>query len=286
MQPVTLMSPRRRDMRGDRRGVAAMEFAMIAPVMLLMMWGVYDISRALLAWEETIRAAQAVGQAAEKLSLKGVDPNTGKPTTALTSVDMQTAMTSIYAEMPWLNLGSGGAFSGPNTSYSVTLSGVAYLPTCNAAAYKTNPGACNYVGPSVLWSSYLTEGGSQLQQPPQHGFDPLIRQCPPVAGVASLIPWPQFPNNNKQLAYMIDPNLITVPNAPASTNLPPQVVADVQYTFVPTFPLFPYASITFYASATFPAPEGDEDQEIVFDQRDSPQANTVANCPGGNPLVQ
>ncbi len=264
-------------LRASRRGVAAMEFAMVAPVMAIMIWGVYDVAGALLAWEETVHAAQAVAQAAEKLSIN-IDPVTGKTIQALTSTQMQTAMTSIYAEMPWLQLGNNtGVFNGP---YSVTLSGVAFTPTCNARQYLANPTLCNTQVPTILWSSYLTEGGAQLDTPPPPpATNTLYRLCTPAP-----IPVAQFPNTASQLQYMIDPNL--VPGGQMSNmNLIPQVVADVKYTFKPTFPLFSQTSITFYASATFPAPLGDEDQEIVFDERDSP-TNTVEACPGGNAITK
>jgi Flp pilus assembly protein TadG len=258
----------------DRRGVAAMEFALIAPAMLLMIWGVYDLSRALLAWEETVHAAQAIAQAAEKLSITPSNYPGGQPITALTATQMQTAMSSIYAEMPWLNLGdSTGTFKG---NFTVTLSGVAFMPLCPALNAKN--GLCVFPQvPTVLWSSYLTEGGSQLlTPPPPPNNTALYRLC------GALLPVPQFPNNNTQRLFMMDPDL--VPNgANNKLVLPPQVVADVQYTFTPTFPLLAGKTYTFYASASFPAPVGDNDQEIVFDKSDS-LANVVEDCQGGGSI--
>jgi Flp pilus assembly protein TadG len=264
--------------RSPRAGVAALEFAIVAPVVMMLIWGVYDISRALLAWEETVHAAEAVAQAAEKLSITNTqDPLTGKPITSLTSTQMQLAMTSIYAEMPWLDLGNNtGTFSG---SYSVTLSSIAFTPTCNGNQYRANSALCNTQVPVVLWSSYLTEGGSQLMSPPP-GINSLWRLCAPTPIVK-----PQFPNDVTQRLVMIDPNLVPNPTM-ANMNLIPQVVADVEYSFVPTFPFFAGRSYTFYASATFPAPLGDEDQEIVYDQKDSPANVAVESCPGGNAITQ
>jgi hypothetical protein len=75
---------------------------------------------------------------------------------------------------------------------------------------------------------------------------------------------------------MIDPDM--VPNGPNQfLVMPPQVVADVEYVFTPTFPLLFGRSYTFYASASFPAPIGDNDQQILFNQTASP-ANTVEVC--------
>jgi Flp pilus assembly protein TadG len=258
--------------RSNRRGTAAMEFAMVAPIMVTMVWGVYDVARALVAWEETCRAAEAVAQAAEKMSITNrVYPNgnskAGEPISALTATQMQAAMSSIYAQMPWLNLGAGnGSLNG---GYSVTLSGVAFTPLCAANSANT----CQPQAPNVLWSSYLTEGGAQLLTPAKAGIS-LYRACGPLLPVA------QFPNNSTQLLYMIDANLVN--NGVQNLNLIPQVVADVQYQFTPTFPLLSGKTFTFWASASFPAPLGGDDQEIVFDKTNSGGVDgTVEDCAGG-----
>jgi hypothetical protein len=49
----------------------------------------------------------------------------------------------------------------------------------------------------------------------------------------------------------------------ATITLPPQLVADVQFVFVPTFHVF-VPQITFWASATLPAPLGSTSQEVSF----------------------
>jgi Flp pilus assembly protein TadG len=256
--------------RNDRRGTAAMEFAMVAPIMVVLIWGVWDVARALVAWEETYHAAEAIAQAAEKMSITNVNyPNTTKPVTALTASQMQDAMSSIYAEMPWLSLGNGtGAFRG---QYAVTLSGVAFTPLCPA----TSSGVCAAQTPNVLWSTYLVQGGSQLLNPPPNNPATPWRLCGPLKAVA------QFPNNNTQLTVMIDPNQVQLVNP--SINDIPQVVADVRFTYTPTFPLLSKYTYTFYASATFPAPLGGDDQEIVFDLKDTTNYLAyVENCNGGN----
>ena len=274
MQPVNVMlveRSRAEQAREDQRGVAGMEFAIVAPIILLLIWGVWDVARALLAWEETYHAAEAVAQAAEKMSVTTYTyDGSSQPVTALTAQQMQDAMSSIYAEIPWLSSSAGvgngsGLFLG---NYAVTLSGVAFNPLC--IANKNNN--CAPQTPTVLWSSYLTQGGSQLITPPANQPLQQYRICGP------LIPVSQFPNDGTQLQKMINPNL--EPNGVANINLIPQVVADVQLQFQPSFPLLSGLSYTFYASATFPAPLGGDDQAIVFDQKDS-ATNTVENCAGG-----
>jgi hypothetical protein len=248
-----------------RRGVAAMEFAMVAPLMVVMVWGVWDVARAMLAWEETVRAAEGIAQAAEKLSVK---PGTGSSyVTTLTSTDMQNAMTTIFAQMPWLGTGNGdGEFTGP---FFVLLSGVEFVPPCAATA----TGTCAAQAPYTMWSSALSVNATQLKTNPPQAPYLYDRPC------GALQPVAEFPNNASQFFVMIDPNL-----EPGSTtiNLIPQVVADVVYTYTPTFPLLRHYSYTFYASATFPAPLGGDNQPISFDQTDSP-SNNVEVCPGFPP---
>ncbi len=246
-----------------------MEFAIIAPAIVTMCWGVYDLGRALIAWQETTLAAEAVAQAAEKLSVTGnVDATSGAPILALTSQRMQDAMTSIYASMPFLGLGDhSGSFTG---NYSVTLSGVAYTPPCPASAQ--GPGACvSPQIPQVIWSAYLDEGGTQLMQPPVTALALVQRACGAPAVISG-----NFPNNGQQLQTLTDVNK----SGAGGTDvvLIPQVVADVQYVFTPTFPLIG-RSFTFWASASFPAPLGGDDQPIVFDLTHSTShQGAVVNC--------
>jgi Flp pilus assembly protein TadG len=273
MQPLIRARRQRRAtmLRNDTRGVAAMEFAMVAPIMVLLLWGVYDVARALIAWEETVHSAQAVAQAAEKMSITntfyGTGANSGKPITSLTAQRMQDAMSTIYAEMPWLNLGNGtGSLTG---NYAVTLSGVVFSPVCPA----TLTGTCAPQTPTVIWSSYLTQGGAQLLTTPTQA-NPLLRACGSLTSVSA------FPDNSSQLLDMINPN--KMPGGSTTINVIPQVVADVVYVFKPSFPLLSGRTFTFYASATFPAPLGGDDQAIVLDATNSGTlSSNVENCSGG-----
>jgi Flp pilus assembly protein TadG len=239
-----------------RRSIAAMEFAMAAPVLLFMVFGVWDITRALLIWQQLNAAAQQIAQAAEKLAI-----SPGATTTSLTATQMQTAMTTIYAAMPQLNLGTGtGAYPG---SFAVTLSSVAYLPLCQPSA-GCNAETIMTQTPYTLWSSYLTQGGAQLNQTPTV-LDPLRRPCSALTSVAD------YPDNASQFNDMVNPLLV-----PGATNmiLTPQIVADVQYVFTPTFPLFVQPTV-FWASANLPTPLGGTDQEFTFDTT-PPTGNVVA----------
>jgi len=228
--------------RSARRGVAAMEFAIIAPVMAIILFGAVDLGRAFIAWQQVNNAAEAIVQAAEKLSV--VSTNASPP--SLTAAQMQAAMSSIYAEMLGLDLGRGDGWLGPG-GYSVTLSEIVFTPVCSAASN------CPAQTPYTYWSSYLTEGGAKLNQPPAVQSSSLLRAC----GNA-LTPVAYFPNDSTQLTKMIQPTLDTsIVGTNPSLTLSPQLVADVSFTFYPSFYKFLTSSVTFRASATLPTPVGD-----------------------------
>jgi hypothetical protein len=272
----------------EQRSVAGLEFALVAPVLLTLSLAVFDISRALLVWQQINNSAEAVVEAAEKLSVT-TDPNTGQVASTLTPTQMQLAMTTIYAQMPGLNLGvvQGAIYPG---AFAVTLSSIAFLPLCNpyptyspqyvpACTWQNDP----VQNPVLLWSTYLTKGagaGSSLNANPTPS--PPLRACADqtVAGA----PGPglqgigQMPNSLPlQYYYMLDPAL------PPGGHmiLVPQLVADVQYVFTPAFSLIfgSTKSFTFVATASLPAPIGQTNQETTlnpngasFDETTNPRA--------------
>lgn len=193
-----------------------------------------DGARALLIWRQVHNAASAIAENAEKLSVY-TDPDTNQLSSELTADQMQKAMSTIYAVIPGLNLGNGGGLY-PG-SFAVTLSEVPFYPICTQAT------GCGAQSAYVLWSSYLSAGGSQLTQG-------IYRPCQMDASVAA------FPDTAAQYTVMADPNLA---NGGSAMTVAPQIVVDVQYTFTPYFPLF-LKSRTFYASASVAAPVGGLDE--------------------------
>jgi hypothetical protein len=245
----------------DRRSIAALEFALIAPILATMTVGIFDLARAFIIWEQINDAAEAIAEAAEKLSV--TTDAQGQPAAMLTAAQMQAAMSTVYAEIPGLQWGTGtGMFPG---QFSVTLSGVVFRQA-NQQMCSTNTG-CTEQRPYTLWSSFFTEqpqGGTQLITSPA---SQLLRSCNgPLTAVAQ---FPDRPGTN-QLLYMVRPSMpgVTVP-------LVPQVVADVRYDYTPNFPFFlGSGAITLWASATLPAPIGGVTQAITFNNA-APAGNVV-----------
>ena len=232
-----------RALLAERRSVSVLEFAAVAPVVLMMGLSVFDMARALIIWEEINNAAEAVVESAEKLSVTTVG---GAPATTLNVVQMQAAMSTIYAEIPGLQWGSGnGNFTG---TFGVTLSSVVYLPWC------ANTSGCAAQLPNTLWSAFLTEGDSTnyLITTPTSS---LQRPCKQLTVVS------QFPDNSTQLSVMVTPS-----SGSLKIPLTPQLVADVQYNFKSSFPLFSNMTLfTLWASATLPAPLGGPEEDVSFD---------------------
>lgn len=131
----------------DRSGSPGIEFALIAPLMVSMLAGSYDITQVFLAMRQVTSTAQEIVQIATELS---VQPD---QTISLTTGQAYQAESAIYAMVPALK-------SGADTSpYSVTLSAavlVATPPGCLA-------GACTYAF-NVAWSNAMTRG-TQVRRP-------------------------------------------------------------------------------------------------------------------------
>jgi Flp pilus assembly protein TadG len=229
-----------------RRGAAAIEFAVLAPLAMSMVLGCVDLARGYVVWEQTCNAAQAIAEAAEKLSVKP-----GATTTILNATQMQAAMSLVYADVTGMSLGNGTSTTA--SSFQVTLSGVVYSPLCSTAS------GCAAQTPYTAWSSYLSQSGVSFTTAP-------LRPCGALTAVAS------FPDDNTQLSKMV-----TWTAKAGSGNVPmtPQVVADVRTTFVPIFSVF-MSTMVFWASATMPAPLGATNQVIGFDST-APTGN-VQTC--------
>lgn len=231
-----MLKSRRNGGPSETRAVATLELALVAPILISVTLTVVDVARLELIRAEVHNAANAIAEAAEKMSVT-TNPTTGAITTQLTADQMQQAMSAIYAEIPGLNLGNGGGlFPDP---YAVALSSITYTPLCTAA---TN---CGTQTASLLWSSSLSVGGPQLYL----GFESTCGTIPQVA---------QYPDTNANWNEIPSPVLA----GGTAMTLAPQIVANVAYTFHPFFPLF-VQQLQVVASVSLPAPIGGLTQAIT-----------------------
>lgn len=244
-----MLTGRLRRLAAETRCIAGIEFALASPILLTLTLSGVDAARAYLIWSQVHNAANAIAEAAEKMSVT-TNATTGAITSQLTSTQIQQAMTVVYAEIPQLNLGNGGGLFPDNIA--VALSSVSYTPLCTKA---TN---CGTQTPFVVWSDYLRIGGPSLYQ----GFR---RPCGTLQRVA------QFPDNNGNINKMIDP---TLTSGGTAMTLTPQIVADVVYTYHPFFPFF-IGTTQIFASATMPVPIGPLNQVVTLN---TSAAGSVESC--------
>jgi Flp pilus assembly protein TadG len=124
-----------------RRALAAIEFALIAPVLVLMAFGSYDIVQGFITYTRVNYAAQAIGQIATSMAVAGTNLNQLNDTQAL------AATSAVYALLPALNSANPPAFS-------VVLSSIAMTPTVSGCTSN-----CTYTA-HVAWSSVFQGSGT------------------------------------------------------------------------------------------------------------------------------
>lgn len=151
------LAARLRPLRRRGRGVAAIEFGLILPLMFSMVAGVYDLSQAYVAWERVTTCAQAIDQIATALAANSATVN------SLTMAQATTAASAIYAYLP-------DTQSASTSTFGVTISSVVMSsspPGCTSG--------CLYDA-HVAWSGVFA--GSATSQ----------RPCDLVPGLSGLIP--------------------------------------------------------------------------------------------------
>jgi hypothetical protein len=201
---------------GDRRGLAAIEFAFVLPVMLIFIIGVFDISKALILYQQVYNTAHSIPISASSLA---VQPDRS---TSLTVTQVQQSLSSVYAEMPWVRDGIEAG------TRSVTMSSVVFLPL-NPACVPSPTVTCASA-PNVAWSVPYFGGNA-------NGFGNVVRGCgvlkqtSPTGGVSG------------DLTSLRTANV---------TNPDPILVVDVHYRYTPFFFTFVTGPLDFWASGYWP----------------------------------
>jgi hypothetical protein len=231
---------RGRDFWAERRSVAALEFALILPLMLVLLAGVYDITEALIVYNTINDTANNVVETGTILALKDHPDHS----TALSYDQVQLAESTIWADFPDLRRGQ------KTGTKSVTLSAIDYQPPsgCNSGAQ------CSEYAAYVVWSEAYT-GGSSGQT-----FQNNLRTCSPstsngaenqVAAGTSLGLVGQTNSFTNTLATLGVSTNSGYPNGD-ETGPSPILVADVTFTYTPLFNFYIKSNITFLSSAMWP----------------------------------
>ncbi len=120
----------------DRRGVAGLEFALLAPALIVVMLSLYDVTNAVIAWWQISVAAGTIARIATNFAATTTNTN------VLATTQATTASTAVFGVMPALALV-------PASRYGVAISSVVMTPTVPGCTSN-----CTYVA-NTAWSMAL-----------------------------------------------------------------------------------------------------------------------------------
>jgi Flp pilus assembly protein TadG len=149
----------------DRTGSPAIEFALVAPLLLVVLMGAYDGSNALICWRRTTAAAQEIVKIATELSVQA------NQTTSLTPYQLFQAQTAIFAITPGLLSGT--------IPFSVVTSGIVFTQSPANCTAGVN---CSYTA-NTAWSVPLVYG-TQIQR----ACGALLQVLPSAAASLTSVP--------------------------------------------------------------------------------------------------
>lgn len=125
--------------RNGRRAAAAVEFALVVPVLVLVLSSLPDLTNAILTWWQVAQAADAIGRIATRLAV------TDGPSNLLTQDQARRASTAALPLLP--------GWPAANSSHEgVVLTAIVFAPTVPGCTQ-----ACTYVA-NVAWSATLQGG--------------------------------------------------------------------------------------------------------------------------------
>ncbi len=205
-----------------RRGVAAVEFALVAPIMIVMMIGVFDIARAMTVQQEVYNSTHSILVSASSLAVQ-----TDK-TTSLTVTQVQQSLSTVFAAMPGRRNGTLSGVTGVIlTSVNFTQSD----PTCK----PTQSAPCSYV-PNVAWSvAYADPAGRNGRK--INTFEAATRPCMQL---------------NQTAPTQDTPGDLTSVRTLNLTNPDPMLIVDTHYRYTPLFFRFITGPIDFWSSGYWP----------------------------------
>jgi len=232
--------------RADRRCAAAIEFALIAPLLVVLAGGVYDLCAAVLIYNEVTTAATTIVASASSAAVN-LDGST-----ALSYDQVQQAESGIWADIPSLRTGLQSG-----TVKSVTISSVSFEPPGTCASGSNCTPYTAYVMWSVSYTGGAASGGS---------FANNIRACSPTGGNSDGL------GGEKQIAASSGLNAsnftYTLPTAGLSSYTPdptgpaPVLVVDVVFSYTPILSVVK-TNFTFVATSIWPVRRVQPVQPIV-----------------------
>ena len=250
------MSSRVRSLANAMAGVAALEFALIAPMFGILIMGTFDTAKAVILWAQVQNTAHLVATSATNVSVINSDRST-----TLSAAAAQQSMSLIYAEMPWVRS------TVEQGQRSVTLTSIEFKPSTVACTQTTGQNC--YIA-NVAWSVAYTGGqagnAAQFQQNAS-----VLRGCGSLSQITptAVIPAGLNSYNVLRTANVTQPDAI--------------LVADVHYRYTPMFFRFVTGPLDFYATYYTPVRIGPTNiaaglQYTTYNG--SAAGNATGNCPG------
>jgi len=223
-----------------RRGSVALEAAITLPVLVTLFLGAFDLVGAVTAWRGARTSAIAIAEIATNIA---VQDTTGS--NVITSTQVWDASTAIFAYFANLKLASNA------NPYAVTLSAVVF----NSVASCSN-GSC------VCVTTTLSSGSTSTAINGTSGGNATTSTSCYTANLAwsvALAGVPNAPNSVTQTRGSNGCGMLTpvAAGTPSTLTTLPQgmysafslIVADVSYTYIPTFTKFVSGNIAFLETA-------------------------------------
>lgn len=270
---------------GCKRSIASMEFALVAPLMLVLLGGVYDTSEALILYTEVYNCAHTIPDSASSYAVQG------DGATILTYDEIQLMESEIWADIPELR--SGGKVS---SSTSVTLTSVTFSVGSGAAcqskavansAFQIGSG-CTYDA-DQLWSVAYNPATTGAAYTGPSTFVKELRECylaaqinPSAANPASPITTylDTLPVANLGTTGVAIPSSFYSSFYQLEAGPAPILVTDVQFTYKPGFSFIFHGNVSFWVIGLWPVRNVYNYSPLIYDSANATWY-TQANYPGG-----
>jgi Flp pilus assembly protein TadG len=216
MLSIRRLSTMSRRLRRSRRGSAAIEFALVGPVMIVLVVGVFDISKGLLLYQEVYNTAHDISVSASILAVQS------NGSTSLSFAQTQQVMSIIWAEMPLLRSGV------ENGNRQIEIFSVAFQQN-NANCVPSSTVACATTAYVQARTAYQ-----------QNNFSKGYTGAPSCAALNQVAATAWTPGDLQSIATA------------GVSNPDPIIVIDVYYQYTPAFLNFITGPISFWVSAYYP----------------------------------
>ena len=222
-------------LRAARRAIATIEFALIAPVMFILLSGFYDIARVLILSSEVNDAANTIAITASNIAVANADG-----TVQITYSQAQQALSLVYAEMPWVRL---GIEQGARTAALSSISFQAVTGSCTPSSSQNcyTP----VVGFSLAYADSVKLSSNTPGNTTSFSSSNATRSC--TGTITQIGPTDTYKTGQTALNTLRTDN-VTSPD--------PIMVADVSYTYTPVYHFITGSTIVLQRTVFSPLRSG------------------------------